>query len=72
MIYTGIILGMFASAAVRARPFAFLMALLVTIFFACKARLEERFLREEFAGTYDAYRQRVPMLVPFYSVRASR
>ena len=31
-----------------------------------KARLEERFLREELgAEAYDAYARRVPMLVPF-------
>jgi protein-S-isoprenylcysteine O-methyltransferase Ste14 len=31
-----------------------------------KARLEERFLREELgADAYDSYRRRVPMLVPF-------
>jgi protein-S-isoprenylcysteine O-methyltransferase Ste14 len=36
-----------------------------------KARLEERFLREELgAQGYDAYAQRVPMLVPF--VRPAR
>jgi protein-S-isoprenylcysteine O-methyltransferase Ste14 len=31
-----------------------------------KARLEEGFLRQELgAGDYDAYRRRVPMLMPF-------
>jgi protein-S-isoprenylcysteine O-methyltransferase Ste14 len=31
-----------------------------------KARLEERWLREELGPQdYDAYRRRVPMLVPF-------
>ena len=34
--------------------------------FWIKARLEERFLREELgAEVYDSYRRRVPMLVPF-------
>jgi protein-S-isoprenylcysteine O-methyltransferase Ste14 len=38
----------------------------MTLGFWIKARLEERFLREQL-GTeiYDAYRRRVPMLVPF-------
>ncbi len=71
-IYTGAILAMFAFAAARARPFDLLMALLVTVFFTCKARLEERFLQEELGAAYDAYRQRVPMLVPFLRLRASR
>jgi len=71
-IYTGAILAMFAFAAARARPFDLLGALLVAVFFTCKARLEERFLQEEFGAAYDAYRQRVPMLVPFLRLRASR
>jgi protein-S-isoprenylcysteine O-methyltransferase Ste14 len=70
-IYTGAILAMFAFAAARARPFDLLAALLVTVFFGCKARLEERFLQQEFGAAYDAYRQRVPMLVPFLRPRTS-
>jgi protein-S-isoprenylcysteine O-methyltransferase Ste14 len=70
-IYTGAILAMFAFAAARARPFDLLAALLVTVFFGCKARLEERFLQQEFGAAYDAYRQRVPMLVPFLRLRTS-
>lgn len=53
---------MFAFAAARARPFDVLIALLVTLFFTCKAWLEERFLRNEFGTMYDAYRQRVPIV----------
>lgn len=71
-IYAGILLEVLAIAAVRARPFAFLMALLITVFFSFKARLEERFLAEEFGGAYEAYRQRVPMLVPYFRPRALR
>lgn len=70
-IYTGAILAMFAFAAARARPFDLLAVLLVTVFFGCKARLEERFLQQEFGAAYDAYRQRVPMLVPFLRLRTS-
>ena len=64
-IYTGVFLGLFASAVAKASPFALLLALFITVVFARKAFLEERFLREEFGESYDAYRQRVPMLVPF-------
>ena len=71
-IYTGAILAMFAFAAARARPFDLLIALLVAVFFTCKARLEERFLQQELGAAYDAYRQRVPMLVPFPRLGASR
>ena len=50
----------------------FLIALFLTVVFTCKAFLEERFLREEFGESYDTYRQRVPMLVPFLRLRTSR
>ena len=41
-------------------------ALLAAFGFWVKARLEEGFLREQLgAEAYDAYRRRVPMLVPF-------
>ncbi|HEX3430204.1 MAG TPA: isoprenylcysteine carboxylmethyltransferase family protein [Rhizomicrobium sp.] len=65
-IYTGIILAVFATAAIKGTAFALLGAAVMTLGFWIKARLEERFLREELgAESYDAYRRRVPMLVPF-------
>ena len=71
-IYTGAFLAVFATTAVHAKPFVLLMALFLTVVFTCKAFLEERFLREEFGDSYDAYRQRVPMLVPFLSGSGKR
>ena len=71
-IYTGGFLAIFAWATAKASPFMFLIALFLTVVFTCKAFLEERFLREEFGESYDAYRQRVPMLVPFLKLRTSR
>ena len=71
-IYTGGMLAAFAFAAARGRPFDLLIALLVAVFFTCKAWLEERLLQEEFGTRYDAYRRRVPMLVPFLRLRGSR
>jgi protein-S-isoprenylcysteine O-methyltransferase Ste14 len=39
---------------------------LMTLGWYVKARLEERFLREQLGSDeYDAYAERVPMLVPF-------
>jgi protein-S-isoprenylcysteine O-methyltransferase Ste14 len=64
-IYTGAILAAFALAASRATPFALLMAVVFTVFFSWKARVEERFLQRELGPSYDDYRRRVPMLVPF-------
>lgn len=65
-IYTGIILAVFATAAIKGTGFALLGAAIMTLGFWIKARLEERFLRSELGvENYDAYSRRVPMLVPF-------
>jgi protein-S-isoprenylcysteine O-methyltransferase Ste14 len=65
-IYTGIIVAVFATAAIKGTAFALLGAAIMTVGFWIKARLEERFLRAELgAESYDAYSRRVPMLVPF-------
>lgn len=64
-IYTGLILSVVATAAMKGTLLALGGAALMTLGFWIKARLEERFLREELgADAYDAYRRRVPMLVP--------
>ena len=34
-----------------------------------KARLEEKFLREQLGAAYDEYARRVPMLIPFAPTR---
>jgi len=65
-IYTGILLSGVASAIVMATPHAYIGAALLIVGYWMKARLEERWLREELGPQdYDAYRRRVPMLVPF-------
>jgi len=65
-IYTGITLASIATAAVQGAPSAFLGAALMTWGWYIKARLEERFLREELGPeTYDSYARRVAMLVPY-------
>jgi protein-S-isoprenylcysteine O-methyltransferase Ste14 len=65
-IYTGILLAVYATAAAKGTMLGLLGALLITLGIWMKARLEERWLREELdPGAYDRYRGRVPMLVPF-------
>jgi protein-S-isoprenylcysteine O-methyltransferase Ste14 len=44
----------------------------MTVSWYIKARMEERFLREQLgAEAYDAYARRVPMLVPFLKQKKS-
>jgi len=65
-IYTGIILASAATAAMRGTAQAWVGMGLMTLGWYIKARLEERFLRDELgADAYAAYAQRVPMLLPF-------
>ncbi len=69
-IYTGIIVALVATAAVEGRLSAVVGAALIIVSFWLKARSEERFLAAELgAEAYDAYRRRVPMLVPFLPQR---
>jgi protein-S-isoprenylcysteine O-methyltransferase Ste14 len=65
-IYTGILLAVFATVAAKGTAAGIAGAILITFGLWMKARLEEGFLREQLgADAYDAYRRRVPMLVPF-------
>jgi protein-S-isoprenylcysteine O-methyltransferase Ste14 len=63
-IYTGLIAGAVAMAGQQAKPWAIAGAALFSLGFSLKARVEERFLEQEIGG-YEAYRARVPMIVPF-------
>lgn len=66
-IYTGIILAALAIAVLKGSLYAITGALLIIVGFWIKARLEERFLSQELGPeAYDAYRRRVPMLIPFF------
>ncbi|MFI5348813.1 MAG: methyltransferase family protein [Elusimicrobiota bacterium] len=65
-IYTGLIVASFATAIIKGTAAALAGAVAMTAGFWIKARLEERFLSAELgAEAYEAYRRRVPMLVPF-------
>ncbi|HTT84278.1 MAG TPA: isoprenylcysteine carboxylmethyltransferase family protein [Rhizomicrobium sp.] len=65
-IYTGILLAVYATAAAKGTVLGLIGASIITIGIWMKARLEERWLREELgADIYDAYRRRVSMLIPF-------
>jgi len=65
-IYTGLIVGLLATAAAEGRATALIGAALVIFGIWLKARTEERFLTGELgADAYRDYCRRVPMLVPF-------
>ena len=65
-IYTGLLTSAYALAIQSATAPSLLGAALLTLGFTLKARLEERFLRQELGpDAYDAYRARTPMLIPF-------
>jgi len=67
-IYAGILFAGLATLAIRGNLHAILGFALLALGYVMKARVEERFLRNELgAEAYDAYATRVPMLVPFFT-----
>jgi protein-S-isoprenylcysteine O-methyltransferase Ste14 len=65
-IYTGLLLAILATTAAKGTVLGIAGCLSLVIGVWLKARLEERWLARELGeGTYQSYRQRVPMLVPF-------
>ena len=65
-IYTGVLLAAYATSAAKGTVPGVAAALLITLAFWLKARLEERWLSEELGpDEYQAYRRKVPMLLPF-------
>lgn len=64
-IYTGLLTAAVATAVAVGELHSLLGALLLIVAYWMKAKLEERFLREELGPeAYDSYRAHVPMLVP--------
>jgi protein-S-isoprenylcysteine O-methyltransferase Ste14 len=69
-IYTGIILASVATAAMRGTLAAWIGVGVMSAGWYMKARMEERFLRDELgADQYSGYARRVPMLIPFVHSR---
>ena len=65
-IYTGLLLAIFSTLALRPNWLGLASAVLFAAGFVIKLRLEETFLMQELgAEAYTGYRRRVPMLVPF-------
>ncbi len=65
-IYTGILLAVLATLAAKGTVLGIAGAILITLGLWMKARIEERWLSQELgAGAYDAYRRKVPMLLPY-------
>jgi protein-S-isoprenylcysteine O-methyltransferase Ste14 len=64
-IYTGLLLSIFATAAAKGTILGLAGAGLLLLGIWLKAQIEERWLAGELGSVYDAYRRRVPMLVPF-------
>jgi protein-S-isoprenylcysteine O-methyltransferase Ste14 len=63
-IYWGLTLAAVSTAVIRGRLSAILGALALAFGFYVKARLEERFLREELGPEYELYTRRVGLLLP--------
>jgi protein-S-isoprenylcysteine O-methyltransferase Ste14 len=69
-IYTALLTAAIATLAIKGTIAAAAGCLLLVVGYVLKARVEERFLSEQLGrSAYDAYRRRVPMLVPFAPMR---
>lgn len=65
-IYSGLLLAILATMIAKGTLVGIAGAVLLAVSLYMKARLEERFLRQELGpAAYDEYAGRVPMLIPF-------
>jgi protein-S-isoprenylcysteine O-methyltransferase Ste14 len=71
-IYTGLLLAIVATALARVTDVTIAGAAVLASGIYIKARLEEKFLREQLGAAYDEYARRVPMLIPFVTARPAR
>jgi len=65
-IYTGLLVAFIGSAMARGEWHGLLAVLIAWWALWRKLRLEERWMAERFGQQYEAYRRRVPALVPFW------
>jgi protein-S-isoprenylcysteine O-methyltransferase Ste14 len=63
-IYTGIILAM-VGTAIAISVYALILVVVLGGYFVYSARMEERFLADEFPNSYPQYRHSTKMLIPF-------
>ena len=68
-IYTGLLVAIFGSALARGEWRGVLAVLIAWAALWRKLRLEERWMTERFGEQYQAYRRRVPALIPFLKWR---
>jgi protein-S-isoprenylcysteine O-methyltransferase Ste14 len=64
-IYTGFLLAIFGTAIVEAQIRGFLAFVIFSIAWHFKARVEERFMVEQFGQQYEVYRCQVKGLIPY-------
>jgi len=65
-IYTGLLVAFIGSAMARGEWRGVLAVLVAWLALWRKLRVEENWLAERFGQQYEAYRRRVPALVPFW------
>jgi protein-S-isoprenylcysteine O-methyltransferase Ste14 len=63
-IYSGLLLGFLGTAIARGELRGFLGLALILAAFVRKLRIEERWMREKFAGDYERYSAEVSALIP--------
>jgi protein-S-isoprenylcysteine O-methyltransferase Ste14 len=63
-IYSGILLGLIGTA-VALDPVWFVVVVIVAVYFAYSATVEERLMSVQFPADYAEYRRHTRMLVPF-------
>ena len=69
-IMLGFVIAFWSAPSMSSGRLAF--AIVTTAYILVALQLEERDLRSVFGATYDRYRERVPMLIPFLRARGAR